>query len=197
MRRGQFWPDDPDVALLPEWVHEGDWVIDVGANVGTYAWAFSNLVGSSGRVICFEPVPATFATLAANVRRFPHANVSLVNAAVSREAGVAHMVLPEEYGHERHFYARIDAAGSSLTVLTLGLDGLALGDAPITLVKIDVEGHEDAAVDGMMRLLTRHRPRLIVEGSSSHIESRLRPLGYRVSRQPGSPNTLYTPEGGR
>ena len=191
MRQGRFRPDDPDVALLPDLVRAGDWVLDIGASVGTYAWVLSDLVGSSGRVICFEPVPATFAVLAANVRRFPLANVSLVNAAVSREAGVASMVLPEEHGHEAHYYARVDPAGTSLEVLTLALDGLALGDAPITFVKIDVEGHEEAAVDGMMGLLTRFRPHLLVEGSSGYLESRLRPLGYHASRQPGSPNTLY------
>jgi len=195
IRQNRFWPGDPDGAHLSDWVGEGDWVIDVGANIGTYAWVLSNLVGASGRVICFEPVGATFATLAANVRCFTHANVTLVNAALSREVGLVGIVLPEQHGHEAAYFARVEPAGSSQTVLALKLDGVALGDAPIKLVKIDVEGHELAVLEGMMGLLERHRPHLIVEGTDARVEALLAPLGYHASCRPGSPNTLFSTEG--
>jgi FkbM family methyltransferase len=195
IRQNRFWPGDPDGAHLTDWVGEGDWVIDVGANIGTYAWVLSNLVGASGRVICFEPVGATFATLAANVRCFKHANVTLVNAAVSREVGLVGMMLPERHGHEAAYFARVVPARSSQSVLALKLDGLELGDVPIKLVKIDVEGHELAVIEGMIGLIERHRPYLIIEGTDARIEELLTPLGYRGSCRPGSPNTIFSTEG--
>src|SRR5262249_44519922 len=38
-------------------VKPGDFVIDVGANVGAYTSLLSSLVGSNGRVWAFEPLP--------------------------------------------------------------------------------------------------------------------------------------------
>ncbi|NJD19472.1 MAG: FkbM family methyltransferase, partial [Gemmatimonadetes bacterium] len=191
MRRGAFWPDDPEAARLREWVGEGDWVLDIGASIGTYAWALSSLVGPEGRVICFEPVPSTFAVLAVNARSFPHQNVTLVNAAVSRRSGTVGVTLPAEYGHESHYYARVVAGRAPLNVLSVCIDDLPLEDAKISFVKMDVEGHEEAVVEGMMTLLARDRPRLVIEGSSTRIEALLQPLGYHWSRREGSPNTLY------
>ena len=39
----------------------GDTIVEVGANVGTETIGFSDIVGRSGRVIAFEPVPANIA----------------------------------------------------------------------------------------------------------------------------------------
>lgn len=83
-----FYTDEPEYGKLPELLKEGDWVIDVGANVGHYTKRFSELVGKSGRVMAFEPVPVTFSLLAANTRIFQHSNVTLFNAAVSDKIDV-------------------------------------------------------------------------------------------------------------
>lgn len=69
--KGTFESSEPEYRLLPDLIAPGDWVIDIGANVGHYTKAFSERVGARGRVIAFEPVPTTFALLAANVQCFP------------------------------------------------------------------------------------------------------------------------------
>ena len=67
IRTGQFSADEPEYQLLPTLVSPGDWVLDIGANVGHYTLELARLVGPQGRVIAFEPVPETFSVLAANV----------------------------------------------------------------------------------------------------------------------------------
>jgi hypothetical protein len=63
----------------------------------------------------------------------------------------------------------------------------------IALAKIDVEGHELAALAGMDRILTEDRPVLIVEDSSAEIQTVLAERGYESKQFDGSPNRLYLP----
>jgi FkbM family methyltransferase len=195
-RRGRFRTDEPEYPLLDSLIRPGDWVVDVGANVGHYTLRLSELVGREGRVFAFEPVPETFALLAANVRLSPYQNVTLLNAAVSSGFGVVGMSIPHfDTGLTNYYEARLsDATGGALSVVTVSLDALGL-DRRIALVKIDAEGHEAPVLAGMRRLLEVHRPVLIVETGSQAVIDDLSSLGYVAKRLPGSPNILFTPAG--
>ncbi len=54
---GSFASAEPEHALLPQLIGAGDWALDIGANVGHYTKRLSELLGGSGRVIAFEPIP--------------------------------------------------------------------------------------------------------------------------------------------
>src|SRR5262245_51422994 len=95
IKRGRFQTEEQEFRMLESMVSPGDWVIDVGANVGHYTAKLSRLVGASGRVIAFEPVPRTFELLTANARQFPHANVTLMNAALSDKPAAVCMDVPD------------------------------------------------------------------------------------------------------
>jgi FkbM family methyltransferase len=56
---------EPPLRLTP-----GDCVIDAGANVGAFTLLAANAVGPGGRVLAFEPIPATFRVLKRNAGRF-------------------------------------------------------------------------------------------------------------------------------
>jgi FkbM family methyltransferase len=75
-------------------VKPGDWVLDVRANVGHYSHRLSDLVGPAGRIFAFEPVRETFELLTANVARFAHANVTLLNVTASDTARTVGMTAP-------------------------------------------------------------------------------------------------------
>ena len=195
IRRNAFRTSEPEYDRLGEWIREGDWVLDIGANIGHYTKRFSELAGASGRVLAFEPVPDTFALLTANVRLFAHANVSLFNAAVSDRLDLSGMMVPEfETGLRNYYEARLaDAASAAFSVLTLPVDRLAI-EARVALVKIDAEDHEAAVLAGMSRLLEKHHPVLIVETGDEEVVKRLAGLGYGSERLPGSPNILFRPK---
>jgi len=63
IKNGVFRSPEIEFDRLGELISHGDWVIDVGANVGHYTRRFSELCGN-GRVIAFEPHPLTFSLLA-------------------------------------------------------------------------------------------------------------------------------------
>ncbi len=59
---------EPDVTeIISKIVKKGDVCLDIGANIGWYATLLQKLVGASGQVYAFEPVPKTFSLLSRNV----------------------------------------------------------------------------------------------------------------------------------
>jgi FkbM family methyltransferase len=190
IRTRRFLTDEREYALLDKWLEPGDWAMDIGANVGQYTLRMSELVGPSGRVIAIEPVPDTFALLAANTRSFPHANVTLLNAAVSDRTTVVGMKIPSfAQGLPNYYQAQISEESAGLTVLGIPLDALGL-TARLKLVKMDVEGHELPALKGMRTMLERDHPVLLVETSSDTTVAFLESMGYATRRLPGSSNLV-------
>lgn len=189
-----FETPEHEFKMLHELVRDGEWVIDVGANVGHYTKRLSELVGRNGRVIAFEPVPATFALLASNVELLENQNVTLINAAVSDQMRVVGMTMPRfESGLENYYEAHLtDATGTEFSVLTIPIDSMAIVHK-ISLVKIDAEGHESSVLGGMQRLIAMHKPTLIVETGSNTIIDQLSSLGYAAHRAPDSANVVFRP----
>jgi FkbM family methyltransferase len=198
LRSGTFVTAEPEYARLGDWIAEGDWVVDVGANVGHYTVRLSQLVGDDGRVLAFEPVPETFELLAANLSFVGAHNVSLFNVAASASSALVSLSIPQFPSGLANFYC----AGLTSTlpwphkpeadfkVLTLALDTLVIPQR-VTLVKLDVEGHELSALRGMEQLLRRDRPRLIVESATGDICRFLGDLRYESLQLPESPNRVF------
>ena len=108
IKNDTFITDEKELDKLHEWLSEGDWIIDVGANIGHYTKRFSELVGAKGRVIAFEPMTDTFELLSANVAKFANDNVSLFNVAASSSPSIQGMTLPKfDTGLDNYFMAKI------------------------------------------------------------------------------------------
>lgn len=196
IKRGDFHAGEPEFDLLKKWIKPGDWVLDVGANIGNYTIEMSRLVGGEGRVIAFEPIPETFSLLVSNLAFAGCSNVTLINAAVSHAVETSEMSIPKfNSGLDNFYMARLGRFRGSATVrtrrvLTLALDKIGLENR-ISLVKVDAEGHEKYVLDGMWGLIQRDRPRLILETTSTEIHARVTDIGYKLQQIPGSPNRVY------
>ncbi len=191
IRRGTFETWEPEFHILHEFVSPGDWVIDVGANVGYYTKKFSDLVGPHGRVIAVEPVPETFSFLASNVLQFAHRNVTLLNLAASDSAAIVRMEVPvDAAGLHDYFGAAITNAQSGMEIMTATLDSLNISRR-IAVLKIDTEGHDDAVIAGAFALVSRDHPVMIVEDPSAAMAQRLAELGYVRETLSGSYNALF------
>jgi FkbM family methyltransferase len=151
----------------------------------------SSLVGATGRVVAFEPVPANFAILSSNVACSPNSNVTLLNLAVSDCSSVVGMTVPEfSTGLANNYMASIAEDASDVQALTVSVDSIAL-PSRVSFAKLDVEGHELPALQGMRRLIERDHPTLLVEGQSSQIHEFLSEFGYSARDFPDSPNRLF------
>jgi FkbM family methyltransferase len=191
IHHGAFGTAEPEFSILHHLVTAGDWVLDIGANVGHYTKKFSDLVGPHGRVIAVEPVPDTFALLAANVLLFRYPNVTLLNLAASdRTTAIGIRIPASETGLKNYYRATVAAAESGLQIMAIALDSLALSH-PVRLIKIDAEGHDPVVLQGAERLLARDHPTVIVETSTPAAVETLVRLGYIGENLPASPNTLF------
>ena len=126
----------------------GDLFVDAGANVGSY----SLLAGAVRhcRVICFEPVPATFARLGANLRLNDLGDlVSARNVGLGEGEGT--LRFSQEENCTNHVLAEGDPRAGIDVPVTI-LDQALAGQVP-ALVKIDVEGFELAVLRGAPKLL--------------------------------------------
>ncbi|PPI84716.1 hypothetical protein KEHDKFFH_08415 [Marinobacter maroccanus] len=194
IRRNNFVTDEPEYEILKDLINPGDWVVDIGANVGHYTKKFSELVGDSGRVIAIEPVPVTFSILAANTQKFKKLNVTLINAGISDTLSIAGISVPAfSTGLDNYYQAHISpSSDSELSVLTLPLDSLNL-PSKVSLIKIDAEGHEEFVLKGMQELIKKSRPVLIIETGSEKIVNELAQFDYVQEKLKNSPNLLFRP----
>lgn len=192
IRRDRFSPDEPEDKILESLICEGDFVFDVGANIGHYTKRFSDLVGTTGRVIAIEPIPTTFSLLSANTSLFRFSNVTLLNVAASSATEVIGFTIPFlPQGLKNYYMANIDREHGELKVLCMPVDSLSL-EQKVSLVKIDVEGHELEAIKGMQELIRRDKPTMIVETRSEEVVNYICDFGYTWKRLENSPNVLFT-----
>ncbi|MGI8714010.1 MAG: FkbM family methyltransferase [Solirubrobacteraceae bacterium] len=148
----------------------GELAVDVGANYGYMTSVLTTAVGPGGRVLAFEPNGVVHRWLVANVARWRAIGVTTVQAyeqAVSDAVGTAILAIPLTTSANDGLATletdgRPSAADSRLVkVETVSLDS-ALGPASVGVMKIDIEGHELAALRGASRLLDTHRIRDIL-----------------------------------
>jgi len=191
IKRDTFVSEEPEFSVLDQLISKGDWVIDIGANIGHYTKKFSDLVGAEGRVIAIEPVPFTFALLASNISLLNWANVTLLNVAASSQTAVLGMTIPDfERGLKNYYQASIVDSESHFQVMAISLDSLNILHR-VSLIKIDTEGHDPVVLQGMLNLVKRDHPTLIIETTSPQVFQILAELGYRKEKLAGSPNTIF------
>lgn len=150
-----------ELGVLTEFVSPGGTAIDVGANEGFFAFAFSNI---ADRVEAFEPNPdcALFA------RRMLGGRARVHEIALSNGARRAQLVVPvSEDGVVLHLAGNLKEIVSPhartvrFDVEVRTLDSYAFQE--VRVIKIDVEGTEIEVLEGGRQTILRDRPTLIVE----------------------------------
>jgi len=151
-------------AFVLSMVKEKMTVVDLGAYIGYYTLIASWLAGESGRVYSFEADPENYACLLRNISANDCDNVVAVQKAVDNRTGDA--VLVGDTAAGRGWLSASPHRTASLSVQTISLDDFFAreGWPSIDLIKMDIEGSETAALEGMRELSHRNpKMQLIVE----------------------------------
>ena len=136
-----------DMSFVLHLLRPTDLFADVGANIGSYTILASAAIGAHS--IAFEPIPSSFHWLHQNI--VANGVQNKVNAhaiAIADKPGILHFTT--QLGPENQISRENDV--DSMEVQCNTLDNL-LGDAVPNLIKIDVEGFENAVLLGASKIL--------------------------------------------
>src|SRR5262245_7605133 len=156
-----------DLRIALDLTRPGDFVVDVGAHVGTFTIPLSRRVGEAGRVASFEGSPNTFALLERNLDANGCGNVDPVHAVVSSQPGRRFRPAEQPHGVGATYF---EPAGAGAGVASVRLDDWRseIG-RPVQFLKIDVEGHEAEVLRGARELIRADRPIVLLEVSRGQL----------------------------
>jgi FkbM family methyltransferase len=188
--------EEPELqAELARLLGPGDTFYDVGANVGFMSLVGASLVGPSGRVVAFEPIPRLAAAVRENAALNGLAQIEVHELALADRETTARFVVPEE-SSGAHLADVKDGEGEAFDVEVTTLDAFLArtGAPPPTAIKLDIEGAELRALEGMRQTLAAYGPALVVElhETRAAFEALLPELGYTST---GGVHDAARPEG--
>lgn len=161
------WYERETAAIFKRIIKPGMVVVDVGAHIGYYTRLFSKLAGPEGAVYAFEADEANFFLLKKNTAHL--ANVKLFPVALTDHIGPL------------DFYESLEKSGCHSTVLGAvpaqrkktvagsDLDSIVAREAiaAVDVIKMDIEGGEPLAVQGMQRVFKNNPGLMLVTEVSS------------------------------
>lgn len=175
------------VAAIMNYVRSGMTAIDIGAHGGFFSLLLAKIVGPSGHVVAFEPLPANFRILKENVALNSIQNTTIEMLAVCDHSGEFELEVP---GAETQSLAGPLEPGEECrmmrtrcTSLDSYFDGTKM---QVDFIKMDVEGAEDSVLEGSLDILNRCHPTMMVElhnvvDRAQHpVTLRLQNLGYAI-----------------
>lgn len=173
-------------------------VLDIGANIGNHTVAFAP---KAKRVFSFEPHPRNYQLLAINASSF--LNVTTFNMGVSDKKQTLVAVTPDGNMGGTAITPNAQHAGAAGNAVEFSL--VSLDDMPdvvsqdIGFVKIDVEGHELSALQGMRKILETQKPLIAFEQHADEINNGTSPVieflkasGYHYFYELAAPATWRT-----
>ncbi|MEZ6115772.1 MAG: FkbM family methyltransferase [Pirellulaceae bacterium] len=165
---GRYEPQE--TILLQRLLNAGQTFVDVGANWGYFSLLAAQVVGANGKVLSCEPDPRLYSLLQSNLQRNHLRQVHALQLAISNQHGTAQLQgFEEDQGNWGVSRIRVstepdDLPQNTFTAQTQPLDDVLdqLGIKTVDLVKLDIEGAEALALQGMRTGLREHRYRLLL-----------------------------------
>jgi FkbM family methyltransferase len=161
--------------------------VDIGANIGYYTLLAASRIGQEGKVIAFEPSDNNCVLLRRSLRANGFDNVELYPHAVADVERTVGLDMDFSNGQ----ISLGDPLTSTYQVQAVTLDEFLKDEPRIDIIKMDIEGAEWLALQGMHQLIQRHRPAIFTEFHPVALEtvsgitpelylSQLRDLEYEV-----------------
>ena len=172
VKYNDFW----EYELFNRWKHlfpKDGLFLDIGANIGSHSLQFKYHFPNV-RIWAFELHHENFKVLKYNLKRYE--DVKCFNLGVGSRTSVINY-------NDGHFsnsgVVKIDSQGNNYNIV-LALDDLNF-DEKVCFIKIDIEGHELSAFEGMENLLVQHSPMIWLEDLNMQGVNYLKSLGYYIN----------------
>lgn len=182
------------VELIETYLPQGGTFVDIGANIGFHSLFAADVVGDSGKVFSFEPLPRLQEQMKKSIVANGFKNIVVEPVALGFTSGTARLSLVDENigASSLQDVAEDRAVSAVVEVPVSPLDSYGDRFSRLDLIKIDIEGSELEALKGGEAILHRFRPIIILEfsphvyekdraGKSLELYSYLTGLGYIVT----------------
>jgi FkbM family methyltransferase len=143
------------VQLISRNLNPNDVFIDVGGNVGVMSFNAARKVGEKGKVIVFEPNPVNAARFVEGIKINGFRNVILHQIALSNEVKIMSLS-----GGSNAF---LSENRTDRLVQSLPGDLILENEPRVDFIKLDIEGYEPFAIEGLHHTLGKHKPLLLCE----------------------------------
>ena len=152
---------------------EGMNVLDIGANIGLFTVVASKYTGQTGKVIAVEPLPVNCEFLTETIRQNGLTNIEIEQVAVSNNSGDRELFLsPENKGDNRLFPGGKNWRSVSVPMTTVDDIVKRHNMDRVDLIKMDIQGSEGLAIQGMTETLRRNpHVMILMEFWASGLES--------------------------
>jgi hypothetical protein len=166
-----------DIDLYKEFIKEGSYFIDAGANIGWFTLIGSSLVGETGKVFAIEPEPGNLSLLNENIELNNINNVTVKDIALSNEDGyIMFYTNPENFGDHsvspntwKRCFKPNKSLSQEIEVKSSTLDSLFTDEefSKVSFIKLDIQGSEPRVLQS--KHLKKYRPNITLEYSPDHI----------------------------
>ena len=167
-------------------INKGDFIIDIGANLGYYSVLFAELAGNKGRIFSVEPVKPYREVLKRNTKRFR--NVEIIPFALGTENNkTVRMGIPDGNKYFSHGRTQVmdNEFESKFTfdVTIMNPNQVFSSLKKLEYIKCDIEGYEGIVIPEMLPVISKFLPVMQIETSGEakeKITELLSELGYEV-----------------
>lgn len=182
--------DNELIDFMKSILKKGSTFVDIGANIGYETLWGSFLVGDTGYVYSFEPVPHLAKQIKESIKINNFSNIKLIQKAAGDKEYVTKIYLHKEDAGLTSIENK-ESATTNIEINVTTLDKELTSITSLSLIKIDVEGYEYEALIGSKNILEKFHPIIIFEfspylyeksyrGKSLSILNFLDSLGYTI-----------------
>ena len=141
-------------------------IVSGGAFVGDFFPAISECLTAKQRLVSFEPNPTSFAACSYTAKLNGVTNLDLHPVAVGKEDATLPLQIQRSGGSAMGARAKIADAhieGETIEVDVKTLDELLKDSKKVSVLQLDIEDHEEAALLGATKTIKRDTPVVILE----------------------------------
>jgi FkbM family methyltransferase len=180
---------EPEVVkVIESVVTPGMTVLDIGGHVGYYTLLFAKLVGPTGKVVAFEPLPENFGALERNIELNALPQVRTVPQALFSKSGEMDISVPEDMPNSGDGSVVHHRGAKTVRVQATTLDEFVnAASLRPDFLKMDVEGAEHDVLLGAGETIAKSHPKMLIElhhfdgnVAANPVPDFLAALGYRI-----------------